>query len=79
MRRLIFQYPVLILVGLLTRPPPPPKVIDKVLEAYDNFKGGLALNDHGYFELISQTNDGMDIFMVINKSGEMITAYPTIK
>lgn len=54
-------------------------VIRKILEAYDNASGKASVNKRASFELTGKTTEGITIFMVINKSGRIITAYPRLK
>jgi type II restriction/modification system DNA methylase subunit YeeA len=59
---------------------PRQKVIDKILEAYDNYqeKGTIRSMPDGKHRIKSVTNDGLEIIMYITKDAELKVAYPVV-
>ncbi|HJZ23006.1 MAG TPA: EndoU domain-containing protein [Candidatus Babeliales bacterium] len=56
------------------------EVIDKILEAYDNYqeKGTIRSMPDGKHRIKSVTNDGVEIIMYITKNAELKMAYPVV-
>jgi len=59
----------------------PEKVIEKIVEAYKNFKGIPELQQNGNFRIKSLTNEGIRIDIIIRENvltAKIITAYPVL-
>ena len=53
------------------------KVLEKIMEAYGNITDKIIQNN-GRFRIQGITHDNITIEMIIDKTGEIISAYPII-
>lgn len=55
------------------------QVLDKVIEALQNVKSITQKNSNSNFEVRGLTSEKIEIEMIINKNGKILTAYPLVK